>query len=159
MRVSLDEFFGLSETERNSGKVVYCIEEDRHVITNGKVFGMLEAGGRSIAMWDSHIRLPYQRMYEDEIAERQRKTMLRQNKPEVEPMAQPTAETISERPAVEKLVKETEVKLNALVNEGEQKLKNVENDGAEKLAAVVKEGEAKVEVHRNISRRSRTRRR
>lgn len=155
MRVSLDEFFGLSETERNSGKVVYCIEEDRHVITNGKVFGMLEAGGRSIAMWDSHIRLPYQRMYDEEIKERQRK----QNTLAVQSMAQPTAETICERPAVEKLVKEAEVKLNALVNEGEQKLKNVENDGAEKLAAVVKQGEAKVEVHRNTSRRSRTRRR
>lgn len=156
MRVSLDEFFGLSETERNSGKVVYCIEEDRHVITNGKVFGMLEAGGRSIAMWDSHIRLPYQRMYEEEIKERQRK---REPERQVEPAAQPAVETLSERPAVEKLVKEAEVKLNALVNEGEQKLKNVENDGAEKLAAVVKEGEAKVEVHRNTSRRSRTRRR
>lgn len=155
MRVSLDEFFGLSETERNSGKVVYCIEEDRHVITNGKVFGMLEAGGRSIAMWDSHIRLPYQRMYEEEIKERQQK----RERELVQSMARPTAETICERPAVEKLVKETEVKLNALVNEGEQKLKNVENDGAEKLAAVVKEGEAKVEVHRNTSRRSRTRRR
>lgn len=134
MRVSLDEFLGLSEIERNSGKVVYCIEEDRHVITNGKVFGMLEAGGRSIAMWDSHIRLPYQRMYDEEIKERQRK----QNTLAVQLMAQPTAETICERPAVEKLVKEAEVKLNALVNEGEQKLKNVENDGAEKLAAVVK---------------------
>lgn len=155
MRVSLDEFFGLSEAERNSGKVVYCIEEDRHVITNGKVFGMLEAGGRSIAMWDSHIRLPYQRMYEEEIGERQRK----QNTLAVQTMAQPAAETISERPAVEKLVKETEVKLNALVNEGEQKLKSVENDGAEKLAAVVHEGEAKVEVHRSTSRRGRTNRR
>lgn len=152
MRVSLEEFLGLSETERNSGKVVYCIEEDRHVITNGKVFGMLEAGGRSIAMWDSHIRLPYQRMYDEEIKERQRKQ-------KVQTMAQPTAETICERPAVEKLVKEAEVKLNALVNEGEQKLKSVENDGAEKLAAVVKQGEAKVEVHRSTSRRSRTRRR
>lgn len=149
MRLSLDEFLGLSEAERNSGKVVYCIEEDRHVITNGKVFGMIEAGGRSIAMWDSHIRLPYQRMYEEEISERQ-------NTPVVQSMAQPTAETICERPAVEKLVKETEVKLNALVNEGEQKLKNVENDGAEKLAAVVKEGEAKVEVHRSTSRKGRT---
>lgn len=151
MRVSLDEFFGLSEAERNSGKVVYCIEEDRHVITNGKVFGMLEAGGRSIAMWDSHVRLPYQRMYEEEISGRQRK--------QVQSMAQPTAETISERPAVEKLVKEAEVKLNALVNEGEQKLKSVENDGAEKLAAVVHEGEAKVEVHRSTSRKGRTNRR
>ena len=150
MRLSLDEFLGLSEAERNSGKVVYCIEEDRHVITNGKVFGMIEAGGRSITMWDSHIRLPYQRMYEEEISERQRV---------VQPMAQPTAETISERPAVEKLVKEAEVKLNALVNEGEQKLKNVENDGAEKLAAVVHEGEAKVEVHRSTSRKGRTNRR
>lgn len=150
MRLSLDEFLGLSEAERNSGKVVYCIEEDRHVITNGKVFGMIEAGGRSIAMWDSHIRLPYQRMYEEEINERQRV---------VQPMAQPVAETISERPAVEKLVKEAEVKLNALVNEGEQKLKSVENDGAEKLAAVVHEGEAKVEVHRSPSRRGRTNRR
>lgn len=157
MRVSLDEFFGLSETERNSGKVVYCIEEDRHVITNGKVFGMLEAGGRSIAMWDSHIRLPYQRMYEEEIKERQRqyKVMTKQDTPAIRPQA----ETLSERPAVEKLVKEAEVKLNALVNEGEQKLKNVENDGAEKLAAVVKQGEAKVEVHRSTSRRGRTRRR
>lgn len=154
MRLSLDEFFGLSEAERNSGKVVYCIEEDRHVITNGKVFGMLEAGGRSIAMWDSHIRLPYQRMYEEEISERQRK-----HEPAVKSMAQPTTETICERPAVEKLVKEAEVKLNALVNEGEQKLKNVENDGAEKLAAVVHEGEAKVEVHRSTSRRGRTNRR
>lgn len=154
MRVSLDEFFGLSEAERNSGKVVYCIEEDRHVITNGKVFGMLEAGGRSIAMWDSHIRLPYQRMYEEEISER-----LHKYEPAVKSMAQPTAETICERPAVEKLVKEAEVKLNALVNEGEQKLKNVENDGAEKLAAVVHEGEAKVEVHRSTSRRGRTNRR
>ena len=148
MRLSLDEFLGLSEAERNSGKVVYCIEEDRHVITNGKVFGMIEAGGRSIAMWDSHIRLPYQRMYEEEINERQNKSM-----------AQSTAETISERPAVEKLVKEAEVKLNALVNEGEQKLKSVENDGAEKLATVVKEGEAKVEVHRSTSRKGRTNRR
>lgn len=156
MRVSLDEFFGLSETERNSGKVVYCIEEDRHVITNGKVFGMLEAGGRSIAMWDSHIRLPYQRMYEEEIKERQQK---REHAHQDKPAAQPAVETLSERPAVEKLVKEAEVKLNALVNEGEQKLKNVENDGAEKLAAVVKQGEAKVEVHRSTSRRSRTRRR
>ena len=151
MRLSLDEFLGLSEAERNSGKVVYCIEEDRHVITNGKVFGMLEAGGHSIAMWDSHIRLPYQRMYEEEISERQRK--------QVQTMAQPTAETICERPAVEKLVKEAEVKLNALVNEGEQKLKNVENDGAEKLAAVVHEGEAKVEAHRSTSRKGRTNRR
>lgn len=154
MRVSLDEFFGLSEAERNSGKVVYCIEEDRHVITNGKVFGMLEAGGRSIAMWDSHIRLPYQRMYEEEIKER-----LHKHTPAVQSMAQPTAETICERPAVEKLVKEAEVKLNALVNEGEQKLKSVENDGAEKLATVVKEGEAKAEVHRSTSRRGRTNRR
>lgn len=151
MRLSLDEFLGLSEAERNSGKVVYCIEEDRHVITNGKVFGMIEAGGRSIAMWDSHIRLPYQRMYEEEINERQHRL--------VKPAFQPQVETLSERPAVEKLVKETEVKLNALVNEGEQKLKNVENDGAEKLAAVVHEGEAKVEVHRSISRKGRTNRR
>lgn len=151
MRLSLDEFLGLSEAERNSGKAVYCIEEDRHVITNGKVFGMIEAGGRSIAMWDSHIRLPYQRMYEEEMKEHQHRL--------VKPALQPQVETLSERPAVEKLVKEAEVKLNALVNEGEQKLKNVENDGAEKLAAVVHEGEAKVEVHRSTSRKGRANRR
>lgn len=121
-RVSLEEFFNMESTERRNAQKIWMIDEDKKVIRNGQVFGMINEKTRRL---DEVKPLDYKSVYAKQIDEFGRKERER---------------IISERKAVEAMATEGAQKLKTVVRESEAKVAEVTTNGEARLNALAAEG-------------------
>lgn len=121
-RVSLEEFFNMESTERRNAQKIWMIDEDKKVIRNGQVFGVINEKTRRL---DEVKPLDYKSVYAKQIDEFGRKERER---------------IISERKAVEAMATEGAQKLKTVVRESEAKVAEVATNGEARLNALAAEG-------------------
>lgn len=143
--IKFNDFMALSEKERMSRDVIYMIEEDRRVITNGNMFGSVSKDGKRL---DGLKATPYPVAYAARIALEERKRREeKRNKMMATPTKKVTAAVVTERPTVENLAKAGEEKLQEIQHdaadaldklnlEALEKTEEVLGDAAESVAAV-----------------------
>lgn len=132
--ISFKEFYELPKTERDTTEVIYMIQEDRQVITGGKVFGNITLDGKRLNPYANKVewRIPYA----TSITKIRKNEMKIQNEVEV---VEAKTEMKIERPTTESLVKETEKKLVEVKHVAENKVEDLHHEAETKLAEVVEE--------------------
>lgn len=129
--ISFKEFYELPKTERDTTEVIYMIQEDRQVITGGRVFGNITLDGKRLNPYANKVewRIPYA----TSITKIRKDAMKNQDEVEVK------TEMKIERPTTESLVKETEKKLVEVKHVAENKVEDLHHEAETKLAEVVEE--------------------
>ena len=130
--ISFKEFYELSKAERDTTEVIYMIQEDRQVITGGKVFGNITVDGKRLNPYANKVewRIPYATSI----------TKIRKNEMKIQNEVEDAKiEMKIERPTTESLVKETEKKLVEVKHVAENKVEDLHHEAEAKLAEVVEE--------------------
>lgn len=129
--ISFKEFYELPKTERDTTEVIYMIQEDRQVITGGRVFGNITLDGKRLNPYANKVewRIPYA----TSITKIRKDAMKNQDEVEAK------TEMKIERPTTESLVKETEKKLVEVKHVAENKVEDLHHEAETKLAEVVEE--------------------
>lgn len=129
--ISFKEFYELPKTERDTTEVIYMIQEDRQVITGGKVFGNITLDGKRLNPYANKVewRIPYATSI----------TKIRKNEMKIQNEVEAKTEMKIERPTTESLVKETEKKLVEVKHVAENKVEDLHHEVETKLAEVVEE--------------------
>ena len=130
--IAFKDFYELPKAERDTTEVIYMIQEDRQVITGGKVFGNITLDGKRLNPYANKVewRIPYAVSI----------TKIRKNEVKVQDeVADVKAEMKIERPTTESLVKETEKKLVEVKHVAENKVEDLHHEAETKLAEVVEE--------------------
>lgn len=124
-KVSFEEFFNMESSERRNPQKIWMINEDKKVIRNGQVFGVVNEKTKRL---DEVKPLDYKSVYARQIDEFGRKERER---------------IISERKAVEAMATEGAQKLKTVVRESEAKVAEVVTNGEVRLNALAEEGARK----------------
>lgn len=136
--ISFKEFYELPKTERDTTEVIYMIQEDRQVITGGKVFGNITLDGKRLNPYANKVewRIPYALSI----------TKIRKNEIKNQDEVEAKPEMKIERSTTESLVKETEKKLVEVKHVAENKVEDLHHEAETKLAEVVEESEDAVQM-------------
>lgn len=143
--ISFKDFYALPKVERDTQELIYMIQEDRHVITGGKVFGSITIDGKrlntSTAALDWHIT--YAPMITKIRKEEEAKRITEEEQAKV---AEEQVATMKiERPTVESLVKDTEKQLQSVKHVAENKVEDLHYEAEKELKEVAVKAEDAVQ--------------
>ena len=144
--ISFKDFYALPKAERDTQELIYMIQEDRHVITGGKVFGSITIDGKRLntatAALDWHIT--YAPMITKIRKEEEAKRIAEAEEQAKAVEDQVTAMKI-ERPTVESLVKDTEKQLQDVKHVAENKVEDLHHEAEQELKEVAVKAEDAVQ--------------
>lgn len=142
--ISFKDFYALPKVERDTQELIYMIQEDRHVITGGKVFGSITIDGKRLntatAALDWHIT------YAPMITKIRKEEEAKRIAEEQAKVAEDAAAAIKiERPTVESLVKDTEKQLQDVKHVAENKVEDLHHEAEQELKEVAVKAEDAVQ--------------
>ena len=142
--ISFKDFYALPKVERDTQELIYMIQEDRHVITGGKVFGNITIDGKRLntatAALDWHIT------YAPMITKIRKEEEAKRIAEEQAKATEDTAATMKiERPTVESLVKDTEKQLQDVKHVAENKVEDLHHEAEQELKEVAVKAEDAVQ--------------
>lgn len=143
--ISFKDFYALPKAERDTQELIYMIQEDRHVITGGKVFGNITIDGKRLntatAALDWHIT--YAPMITKIRKEEEAKRIAEEEQAKA---AEDKAAVMKiERPTVESLVKDTEKQLQDVKHVAENKVEDLHHEAEQELKEVAVKAEDAVQ--------------
>lgn len=140
--ISFKDFYALPKVERDTQELIYMIQEDRHVITGGKVFGSITIDGKRLntatAALDWHIT------YAPMITKIRKEEEAKRIAEEQAKAAEDVAIKI-ERPTVESLVKDAEKQLQDVKHVAENKAEDLHYEAEQELKEVAAKAEDAVQ--------------